>query len=86
MNSSNGPFGNFYEGKKVLVTGDTGFKGSWLCLWLKELGADVIGLGLEPGTSPSLFSILKLGRKMDHTTLDIRDYSQLENFLKSREP
>ena len=41
-------FDGFFKGKKVLVTGHTGFKGSWLCIWLHELGAEVIGVGLDP--------------------------------------
>ena len=46
---------SFWQGKKVLVTGHTGFKGSWLSLWLKKLGAEVVGYALEPATSPALF-------------------------------
>ena len=64
-------FNNFYKGKKVLVTGHTGFKGSWLSIWLHELGAEVVGVGLEPysekdksllNTSRRLFSTLQHNR------------------------
>jgi len=48
-------FGDIYHGKRVLVTGHTGFKGSWLCEWLLALGADVTGLALPPATTPALF-------------------------------
>lgn len=64
--------GGFWEGKTVLVTGHTGFKGSWLSLWLTELGAAVHGLALPPDTSPSLFSQLDLARSIDHFPGDIR--------------
>lgn len=53
-------FGGIYKGKKVLVTGHTGFKGSWLALWLKQMGADVYGLALEPPSQPNHFDLLKL--------------------------
>src|ERR1043166_3558132 len=49
---------DIYKGKKVLITGHTGFKGSWLTLWLKELGANVFGYALDPPTNPSLFELL----------------------------
>src|SRR5580693_80880 len=51
-------FNNIYEGKKVLVTGHTGFKGSWLRLWLTEMGAEVTGFSLAPNTFPSHFELL----------------------------
>ena len=53
-------FGGFYKGKSVLVTGHTGFKGSWLALWLHELGATVTGLALPPNTDPSHFELIGL--------------------------
>ena len=67
------PFDSFYQGRRVLVTGDTGFKGSWLASWLTELGAEVFGLGLPPATDPSLFDILRLGERIRHTDLDLRE-------------
>lgn len=48
---------DFYKNKKVLITGATGFKGTWLSLWLNSLGADVVGYSLAPETSPSLFNV-----------------------------
>ncbi len=63
-----------YKGKKVLVTGHTGFKGSWLCEWLLALGAEVHGFALEPPTRPSLFKQLKLAKRIaSHTIGDVRD-------------
>jgi CDP-glucose 4,6-dehydratase len=63
----------FWKNKKVLVTGHTGFKGSWLSLWLCELGADVYGYSLEPDTNPSLFNQLALEKRLHHKVADIRD-------------
>lgn len=54
----------FWAGKRVLLTGHTGFKGSWLALWLSELGAQVTGVGLEPDTEPHLFEQLQLERRL----------------------
>lgn len=51
----------FWQGKRVLLTGHTGFKGSWLALWLHELGAQVTGFALDPGTEPSLFELAQVG-------------------------
>ena len=66
---------NFWRGKRVLLTGHTGFKGSWMSLWLQALGAELKGLALEPPTSPSLFNEAYVGRNMDSTIGDIRDYT-----------
>jgi CDP-glucose 4,6-dehydratase len=67
-------FSGIFRGRRVLVTGDTGFKGSWLCEWLLQLGAEVHGLALPPETEPNLFHILQLGRRLaSHTDADIRD-------------
>ncbi len=60
------PFDDFYRSRRVLVTGHTGFKGSWLALWLQKLGADVTGFALPPATDPSHFAILGLGKKIRH--------------------
>jgi len=80
------PFDNFYENRRVLVTGSTGFKGSWLSLWLKMLGADVYGIGLEPNTSPSLFSILQIEDQIEQRILDIRDAKSLRDFVGDLRP
>jgi len=67
------PFGDLYRGKKVLVTGHTGFKGSWLSEWLLALGAEVTGFSLPPPTNPSLFEQLGLGGRIRHLEGDVRD-------------
>ncbi|WP_299865475.1 CDP-glucose 4,6-dehydratase [uncultured Hoeflea sp.] len=63
----------FWRNRRVLVTGHTGFKGSWLSLWLSEMGAQVHGLALVPDTDPSLFDSLGLSSRLDHVIGDIRD-------------
>lgn len=63
----------FYKGKRVLITGHTGFKGSWMSFLLHQLGAQVTGIALEPSTIPALFNILKLDEKIDSRIIDIRD-------------
>ncbi|MEX2044150.1 MAG: GDP-mannose 4,6-dehydratase, partial [Opitutus sp.] len=68
-------FDGIYRGKRVLVTGHTGFKGSWLCEWLLALGAEVTGLALPPATTPALFDELGLASRMKDQRGDIRDLS-----------
>ena len=78
---------NFWRGKKVLLTGHTGFKGSWLGLWLSELGAQVTGMGLKPDTNPNLFSLLKLkDRLLTHHIADIRDIEALKTIVNASQP
>jgi len=79
-------FNNFFKNKTVLVTGNTGFKGSWLCLWLLDLGANVIGYSLASPTNPSLFQIASLGNKIHQVTADIRDLDTLINVFSSSKP
>ena len=76
----------FYKGKRVLVTGHTGFKGSWLCLMLHMLGAEVYGYALEAPTEPALFDILKLSDVMHSEIGDIRDYAHLRSFMDTAHP
>jgi len=76
---------NIYSGKRVLVTGHTGFKGAWLCEWLLGLGAEVHGLAL-PAPKPSLFFALELERRMKHTIQDIRDATALKCALDDLRP
>ena len=76
-----------YRGKKVLVTGHTGFKGSWLCEWLLALGAEVHGYALEPPTRPSLFNQLKLAKRItSHTIGDVRDLDLLVRTMRRVKP
>ncbi|MDI6781649.1 MAG: hypothetical protein QME49_06070 [bacterium] len=71
-------FCGMFKGKNVLVTGHTGFKGSWLSLWLKELGARVIGYSLPPTTTPSLFETTKLNEHIASSVIgNILDYKRL---------
>ena len=72
----------FWKGKRVFVTGHTGFKGSWLSMWLLELGAEVSGFALAPATSPSLYQSVDLEKKMRSVIGDIRD---LEKFRRAFE-
>jgi CDP-glucose 4,6-dehydratase len=74
-----------YAGKRVLVTGHTGFKGAWLCEWLLGLGADVSGLSL-PAAKPSLFFALELDRRMKHAIQDIGNLHQLQHALDEWKP
>jgi len=64
---------NFWHGKRVLLTGHSGFKGSWLAIWLSELGAEVTGISLAPNTSPNLFSLAAVAPLCDSYFCDIRD-------------
>lgn len=76
---------DFYKNKKVLVTGHTGFKGSWLCETLLLAGAELIGYSLKAPTKPSLFDLLNLDQRMTSVIADIRDYAKLkETFDKYR--
>ena len=79
-------FNNIYKNKKVLVTGHTGFKGSWLSLWLTELGANVIGYSLEPPTELNLFDALSLDKKLIHIIGDVRDEKKLSSVFKKYNP
>lgn len=77
-------FGDIYRGKRVLLTGHTGFKGSWLALWLHELGAEVIGISLSPITTPNHWDLLAL--PIDDRRLDIRNAQALMQAMKEVEP
>ena len=76
----------FYKGKKVFVTGHTGFKGSWLCAILLHLGAKVTGYSLNPPTSPSLFELAHIEPRVTHITGDVRDYEYLNASLRAADP
>ena len=75
-----------YKGKRVVVTGASGFKGSWLSQWLLNLGAEVFGYSLDPPTNPSLFKQLKLERNIKHITNDVRDYPELKQLIIDTKP
>ncbi len=79
-------FREIYENKKVLVTGHTGFKGSWLLLWLMELGAKIIGYSLEPPTEPNLFESINLKDKITHIIDDVRDEKHLIAVFEKYQP
>ena len=68
---------SFWVGKNVFITGHTGFKGSWLSLWLTSMGANVKGYSLNPPTSPSLFDEARIAELLDHEIGDIRDREKL---------
>ena len=76
----------FWQGKRVLVTGHTGFKGSWLCLWLHSMGAVVQGYALAPPTTPSLFDVAHLDTIMTSELGDIRDAATLMACLQRFQP
>jgi len=78
------PFGSVYEERKVLITGHTGFKGSWLALWLAEMGAEVLGYALEPPTFPNHFDLLEL--PMTSVIGDIRDLRKLSETFQLQRP
>ena len=79
-------FGGIYTGRRVFITGHTGFKGSWLTYWLLALGAEVTGYALEPDTTPSLFTELKLDARMDHHIGDVRDLAHLRSVMTASSP
>lgn len=77
-------FKGVYKGRKILVTGHTGFKGSWLSLWLSTLGADIVGLSLPPATTPSHWDLLDLN--IESHFVDIRDENLLRNKIHAINP
>jgi CDP-glucose 4,6-dehydratase len=79
-------FNSIYEGRKVLVTGHTGFKGSWLCLLLHKLGADVYGYALEPPTNPSIYKEANIDTLVTSYIGDIRDLDYLTKIVKDVQP
>lgn len=79
-------FNNAYKGRRVFVTGHTGFKGSWLTTWLLELGAEVAGYALEAPSTPSAFEVLGLEQRIRHTHGDVRDAARLAEAVREFRP
>jgi CDP-glucose 4,6-dehydratase len=75
-----------YSGRRVFVTGHTGFKGSWLCAWLLDLGADVTGFSLPPPTRPALFTQLRLASRVTHIVGDVRDAVAIARAVSASRP
>jgi CDP-glucose 4,6-dehydratase len=80
------PDPSFWGGKRVLITGHTGFKGAWLALWLDRLGAKVVGIGLPPATAPSMASLAGIDELIDGRVTDIRDAGELMRQVRSASP
>ena len=76
----------FWQDRKVLMTGHTGFKGSWLSLWLQSMGAELRGIALQPPTMPSLFDVAQVAKGMDSRIADIRDASAIAQLVKEFQP
>jgi CDP-glucose 4,6-dehydratase len=79
-------FGNIFFGKTVFVTGHTGFIGSWISLWLKSLGANVVGYSIDIPTKPSMFEIIELKNSITHVVGDINNLQKLQNSLNEFKP
>lgn len=78
---------SFFKGKKVFITGHTGFKGSWLCLWLHKLGAEIHGFALDPPTTPSLFEVSNISELLEtHHIADVRDAVALADAMHRAKP
>lgn len=79
-------FEDVYKGKKVLVTGHTGFKGAWLVCWLLRLGANIVGYSKDIPTSPSMFSELELEKRITHYLKDVRNLDDLTEVISNEKP
>lgn len=82
----NNPNIEFWKNRRVLVTGHSGFKGSWLVFWLNKMGAKVIGIGLPPSTTPNLFSLANVSGLCESHVLDVRNIEHLESVIKASSP
>lgn len=79
-------FNNAYQGKKVLITGNTGFKGAWLTTWLLDLGAEVVGISKDVPTTPSMFEEIRLSERIVHYQEDIRNLEGLKEIFHKEQP
>lgn len=86
MNNHKSEHLNIYSSKRVFLTGHTGFKGSWLALWLKSLGAEVLGYSLEPNTKPSMFEELRIRERINSVFGNILDREKLEKTMSDFQP
>lgn len=77
---------SFWHGKRVLLTGHTGFKGSWLSLWLQAMGSELRGISLAPPTTPALFNVGEIAKGMDHQIADIRDFDKVNKLVAEFRP
>ena len=77
---------DFWHGKRVLLTGHTGFKGVWLAIWLRRLGATIVGVALPPSTTPNLFELVRLSDEVDSHFLDIREADTLAAVVRKASP
>jgi CDP-glucose 4,6-dehydratase len=77
---------SFFKNKRILITGVTGFKGSWLALWLHYMGAKVFGVGFNPNINKNLFYKLKLEKKIKLVHIDVRNFNKLNQFIKKSRP
>lgn len=76
----------FWAGKRVFLTGHTGFKGSWMALWLQQMGAQLTGFALSPPTEPALFDVARAGEGMTSIISDVRNFAALEQALIGADP
>ena len=76
----------FWRGRRVLMTGHTGFKGAWLALWLQRLGAELCGFALAPPSQPSLFEAIGIGQLMQSRIADVRDLAALQSAVADFAP
>lgn len=86
MQKSPPSFADFFRGRTVLITGHTGFKGSWLAVWLRELGAKVIGYSTQAPSRPSHFEAARLEEKLVHVDGDVRDFERLHEVMRRHRP
>ncbi len=77
---------DFWRGKRVVLTGHTGFKGGWLAIWLQRLGAEVTGISLAPETSPNLFNLGRIEQQLEHHVCDITDAALVNKLLHQARP